>query len=244
MALPEIKGFLETTFTDWKGKVAAVVFLPRCNFRCPYCHNHRIVTAPHEVPSWPWDEVEARLRGLGGWVDGVCVTGGEPTLHPGLPELLERFRAMGLAVKLDTNGSRPEAVEEVVRAGLVDLVAVDVKAPLEPVPYRRNTGPGSDPDRVEATLEFLGAADLPLELRTTVHPRLLSRDEVCRLGADLGRRVRGRAAPVRWVLQRCRTDEVLDPELQNHPPLTPEAFRKWEEAARREFRVASEGLRP
>ncbi len=234
-SLPEIKGFLETSFTDWRGQVAAVVFLARCNFRCPYCHNHRIVTAPHEVPTWPWHEVEKRLVRLRGWVDGVCVTGGEPTIHPGLPALLERFRALGFRIKLDTNGSRPGVLAPLLEAGLVDQVALDVKAPLEPVPYRRNAGSGSDPEAVDASLRALERAAVPLEIRTTVHPALLSLEEVCRLGRDLGRRFQGRAAEVDWTLQRCRTDEVLDPQLRGAPPLSPEEFEVWERAARTAF---------
>jgi len=234
-SLPEIKGFLETSFTDWRGRVAAVVFLARCNFRCPYCHNHRIVTSPHEVPTWPWLEVKSRLSRLRGWVDGVCVTGGEPTLHPGLPALLERFRALGFRIKLDTNGSRPGVLASLLEAGLVDQVALDVKAPLEPVPYRRNAGSGSDPEIVAATLELLSPLSVPLELRTTVHPALLSREELCRLGKDLGRRFGGRPGQVRWILQRCRAEEVLDPGLRSAPLLSPEEFAVWEHAARAAF---------
>ncbi len=233
--LPEIKGFLETSFSDWPGRVAAVVFVPRCNYRCPYCHNHRLVTAPETVPTWPVDAVFEALGRLRGWVDGVCVTGGEPTLHPGLPGLLDRFKEAGWAVKLDTNGSRPDAVAALVGAALVDAVAVDVKAPLEPIPYRRNAGPGADPEPVARTLGLLAGSRLPVELRTTVHPDLLSRDELVRLAGDLGRRFRGRSAPVRYTPQRCRVDDPLDPELAGRSPLDPDAFDAWARAARAAF---------
>ncbi len=233
--LPEIKGFLETSFSDWPGRVAAVVFVPGCNYRCPYCHNHRLVTAPETVPTWPLDAVFEALGRLRGWVDGVCVTGGEPTGHPGLPELLRRFRADGWAVKLDTNGSRPDVVAGLVDAGLVDAVAVDVKAPLEPIPYRRNAGPGAAPGPVARTVDRLAAGNLPVELRTTVHPDLLSRDELVRLAGDLGRRCRGRAAPVRYTPQRCRVEDPLDPVLAGRPPLDPDAFEAWARAARAAF---------
>ncbi len=241
MTLPEIKGFLELSFTDWPGRMASVVFLPGCSFRCPYCHNHRLVTDPGSLASWPLGQVMARLERLDGWVDGVCVTGGEPTLHPGLPALLERIRSRGLEVKLDTNGSRPRVVEALLAQGLVDAVSLDVKAPLEPVPYRRNAGSGSAADAVGRTLESLLASSLPLELRTTVHPALLSLDELLRLARDLGRRAAGRSPRVRWTLQRCRTDQTLDPTLRALPALPPGTFRQWQEAAQQAFAEASQG---
>ncbi len=241
MTLPEIKGFLELSFSDWPGRVASVVFLPGCSFRCPYCHNHRLVTEPGSLASWPPREVFARLDRLDGWVDGVCVTGGEPTLHPGLAALLERFRSRGLGVKLDTNGSRPRVIEALLARGLVEEVSLDVKAPLEPVPYRRNAGSGSAAGAVGRTLEVLLDSPLPLELRTTVHPALLGLEELLRLARDLGRRTAGRSPRVRWTLQRCRTDETLDPALRDLPPLPPETFRRWQEAALQAFADASQG---
>ncbi len=236
--VPEVKGFLETSLTDWKGRIAAVVFLPRCTFRCPYCHNHRLVTRPEELATWPLDEVLGRLERLRAWVDGVCVTGGEPTLHPGLGAMLRRIRDRGWAVKLDTNGSRPGALGELLAAGLVDAVSLDVKAPLEPVPYRRNAGPGSDPGAVAESLGLLRDAPVELEVRTTVHPQLLSLEELVRLGAALGRRLRSRGSAARWTLQRCRVDETLDPGLRQHPPLSPGEFEAWRRRASRAFAAA------
>jgi pyruvate formate lyase activating enzyme len=232
-----IKGFLDSSFVDWPGKVAAVVFLPGCNFRCPYCHNHRLVLAPDDLETVPLAVVLARLEELRGWVDGVCVTGGEPTLHPGLKALLSVFRSRGLAVKLDTNGSRPEVIAELLAGGSVDAVAVDIKAPLELLPYRRNAGPGADPEAVRESLARLAVSGLPVEIRTTVHPALLSREEMLRAAAGAGRALaphRG-SAPVRYTLQRARNDETLDAALAASPPLDPEDFAGWAREADEAF---------
>ena len=140
MDLPTIKGFLETSFVDWPGQVAAVVFLPRCNFRCPYCHNHGLVLHPEGLQSWSLEGILDHLDGYRDWVDGVCVSGGEPTIHPGLPDLLGALRDSGWATKIDTNGARPDVVAGLLDAGLLDALALDLKAPLEPIPYRRNSG--------------------------------------------------------------------------------------------------------
>ncbi|GAB4256436.1 MAG: anaerobic ribonucleoside-triphosphate reductase activating protein [Deferrisomatales bacterium] len=220
--------------------MASVVFLPGCNFRCPYCHNHPLVLRPQEHGTWPLAEVLDRMDRLQGWVDGVCVTGGEPTGHRGLPLLLGTFKGRGWAVKLDTNGSDPGALRSLLRAELVDAVAVDVKAPLEPIPYRRNAGASADPEAVRQTLELLAATPLPLEARTTVHPALLSRQELCRLAGQVGR-ILGRrgGAAARWTAQRCHTADPLDPALRERGAQDPETFEQWAAEAQAAFR---EGL--
>lgn len=222
----EIKGFIETSFVDWPGKVASVVFLPGCNYRCPYCHNHRLVTGPGELLSWPFDYVRERLETLRDWVDGVCVTGGEPTLHPGIFSFLERFQAQGWAVKLDTNGSRPEVLRELLAKNLAAAVSMDVKAPLEDIPYRRNGGPGADPVRARESLKILAGWGGPVELRTTVHPALLSLEELKRLAAQLAELF---GKPPVWKLQRCRVEDTLDPAMGALGPVDAELLARWED---------------
>jgi pyruvate formate lyase activating enzyme len=220
----EIKGFLETSFVDWPGKVAAVVFLPGCNYRCPYCHNHRLLTEAAVFSTWPLDEVLGRLGELKRWVDGVCITGGEPTIHPGLPGLLEAFKGAGWAVKLDTNGSNPDMVRSILEKKLVTAVSLDVKAPLEPIAYRRNGGNGANPESVVETLKVLAGFDVPVELRTTVHPKLLSLDELLRLAAQTTA-ILGPGYPLK--LQACRIGETLDPALAETEPPELETIDAW-----------------
>lgn len=217
--------------------MASVVFLPGCNFRCPYCHNHELVVDPGRLETWPPDRVLAKLRELRGWVDGVCVSGGEATLHEGLPELLTTLRGEGFLTKLDTNGSRPRVVEGLLRAGLVDAVALDLKAPLESVPYRRNAGPGSDAAAVAQTLALLAGWEGQVEARTTVHPDLLSLDELCRVAAQAGRALAGRPR-ARFTPQRCRPEAALEPSLRARPALGPEEFDSWARAALKAFNGA------
>ncbi len=224
MAAIEIKGFLQTSFIDWPGKVASVVFLPGCNYRCPYCHNHLLVTDPQKLISFEMHQVLQQMETLRGWVDGVCVTGGEPTMNGGLVYLLEQFKKNNWEVKLDTNGSRPQVLENLIERELVSAFSVDVKAPLEPIPYRRNAGNGSDPELVRESLEIIAESGLPVELRTTVHPHLLSLSEVVRM-AEQTLEIFG---PGRnHKLQQCRVDDVLDPELKRHEPLDRETLDQW-----------------
>jgi pyruvate formate lyase activating enzyme len=210
-----IKGFLETSFLDWPGRLAAVLFLGGCNFRCPFCHNAELVLAPHAIPSVPLGAVLDRLRALRGWVDGVVVSGGEPTCSPRLAELLGRLKAAGYAVKLDTNGSRPEVLARLLARGLVAAVDMDVKGPFEAAAYARMAGVPVRVEEVRASVEILRAAGLPHRFRTTYVPGLLGHGDLARLRAGL-------PAGSPLVLQAFSPRRVLDPALAAVAPPPPE----------------------
>jgi pyruvate formate lyase activating enzyme len=125
----EIKGFIDVSLSDWDGRVSSVIFLPGCNFRCPFCYNTKLVLQPEAMPTITILQVEDYLEGNRKWIDGVVVTGGEPTLHKDLPDLCEKLKKMRLHVKVDTNGTSPEVIRKLVDKKLVDYVALDVKAP-------------------------------------------------------------------------------------------------------------------
>ncbi len=103
--LPQIKGFVQNTLIDWPGRIASIVFLPGCNFRCPFCHAAHLVVRPNELESIPFDSIRDYLRERREWIEGVIISGGEPTTSVGLPALVEVIDKMGFPVKLDTNGS-------------------------------------------------------------------------------------------------------------------------------------------
>ncbi|AOY60064.1 anaerobic ribonucleoside-triphosphate reductase activating protein [Desulfococcus multivorans] len=203
-----IGGLRKTSLIDYPGKVACVVFLSGCNFRCPYCHNPAMARgdAGAAVSSEAFFEL---LADRAGFLDGVVVSGGEPTLQADLPVLCARIKAMGYPVKLDTNGSRPEVLADLIRRGLVDYVAMDVKT--DPRGYAPLIHPDPDPRDLLSSIRTIMDAGLPYEFRTTcvkplVDPEIL--ETICRLihGADL------------YVLQQCREEEVLDPGFfQNGP---------------------------
>ena len=203
-----IKGFLETSFLDWPGRLAAVVFLGGCNFRCPFCHNAEIVLAPHLVPSIALDDVLARLRPLRGWVDGVVVSGGEPTLSPRLAELLGRIRTEGFEVKLDTNGSCPDVLARLIGRSLVQALDMDLKAPLEPALYAALAGVPVRLELIRASIDLIRLSGLPHRFRTTYVPGLLDHAAIGRLRA---------AAPdgSPHVLQGFNPGRVLDPALRS-----------------------------
>ena len=123
-----ICGFNKTTLLDYPGKVASTIFLGGCNFRCPFCQNGFLFVAPGEQPDYSQEELLTFLKKRKGILDGVCISGGEPTLSDGLEEFLGKIKELGYAVKLDTNGSRPKIVKHLAEAGLIDKVAMDIKA--------------------------------------------------------------------------------------------------------------------
>ncbi len=184
----KISGLQRLTLLDYPGRVACTVFLGGCNFRCPFCHNSQLL-GPDAETFMETEELLTFLKSRQGIWEGVCITGGEPTLQKDLPDLLRAIKEMGYAVKLDTNGYRPEVLKALVAEGLVDYVAMDVKN--SPERYALTCGlkssaccaealeaavtkqpVGFDLSRIEETLHFLiGGEAVDYELRTTVvHP--------------------------------------------------------------------------
>ena len=158
-------GLQKNSFIDYPGKLSCVLFVSGCNFRCPYCHNPELVTgrpcshAVSEASAWRFLDDRRDL------LDGVVVSGGEPTIHRDLPALCERIKAMGYPVKLDTNGSRPECLEALLGDGLVDYVAMDVKT--DPCLYPRYIAEDSDPAAVVRSIRVIMESGVPHEFRTT-----------------------------------------------------------------------------
>lgn len=161
----KIVGLQKLTLLDYPGQVACTVFLGGCNFRCPFCHNGQLLENAPAVMST--EELMAFLKDRKGILDGVCITGGEPTLNPQLPELMRQIKQLGYLVKLDTNGYRPNVLKALVGEGLVDYVAMDVKN--GPRCYGETVGISNiDLEKVEESIRYLMSGAVSYELRTTV----------------------------------------------------------------------------
>ena len=182
-----IKGLQKLTLLDFPEKMACTVFTFGCNFRCPFCHNASLVLSDRADGAIIFEEeFFSFLQKRRGILEGVCITGGEPTLQPDLPDFIRKIRAMGYAVKLDTNGYRPAVLKALVDEGLLDYVAMDVKNSLpcygETVGIRR-----FDPAPVEASIDFLMEGHVPFEFRTTLVKGLHTPECI----EAMGRRVAG-----------------------------------------------------
>ena len=193
-----ISGLQKMTLLDFPGKVACTVFLQGCNYRCPFCHNSELLGGcGEEVMSQ--EEFFAFLEKRKGLLDGVAVSGGEPTLYKGLETMLARIKEMGYAVKLDTNGSRPQVLKALVEKGLLDYVAMDVKN--GPAAYGQTVGLEKfDLTATEESLRFLLEEKVDYELRTTLVEPLHTRESVAQMGRWLASLVPGKK-PRRLFLQ-------------------------------------------
>jgi pyruvate formate lyase activating enzyme len=208
--------------------LASTVFLPRCNFRCPFCQNPDLVLHPERLETVPLSAIKEYIADREGWVEGVCVTGGEPCLHDDLPELCSALKAEGVGVKLDTNGSIPDMLERLLADGLVDYIAMDVKAPLEPGPYRIASGvDGPDVlEQVIRSIEIVKSSGLDHEFRTTVVPMMHGPAEI----GGIAEHLRGEKY---YVLQHFSPKETLDPRFSSLRPFTEEDMLSMLAQARR-----------
>jgi len=173
----EVKGFIGISLVDWDGKNSSVTFLPNCNFRCPFCYNTKLVLHSEQLPTVPLERIRKYLQKNTRWIDGVVITGGEPTLHEDLPMLCREIKKLGYLIKLDTNGTDPTMIRSLANDGLIDYVAMDVKAPLNEEKYARATGVSVATmaallPKIEESVQILLGGKVDYEFRTTLVPTI------------------------------------------------------------------------
>ncbi|MDY6793962.1 MAG: anaerobic ribonucleoside-triphosphate reductase activating protein [Actinomycetota bacterium] len=219
-----IKGLLRTSMLDWPGRICSVVFLGGCNFRCPYCHNPELVEIEDPLDVISWKTVRGYLWERRGWIDGVSVTGGEPTLHSDLKVLCREIKELGMKVKLDTNGSRPRALEELLEEGMLDSVAMDVKTTPDKYPdlVRREV----DKNDIRKSIELIVGCGLEQEFRCTVVPGLVDFNDLKQIAGT----VEGARS---LVLQQFRSDITLDPMYAGVKSFSDDTLRDWAECLSR-----------
>lgn len=205
----KICGFNKTTLLDYPGRVACTIFSGGCNFRCPFCQNGGLVVSPEDQPEYSREEILSFLKKRQGILDGVCVSGGEPTLSPSLGSLLQDIKNLGYSVKLDTNGSRPDILKSLAKDGLIDMIAMDIKT--SPGRYSVLTGiPHPDLNAIYESVDFLMSGTIDYEFRTTVVKELHSESDF----REIGKWLKGAEA---YYLQAYRdSEEVLQPGFSSY----------------------------
>ncbi|MGI5912380.1 MAG: anaerobic ribonucleoside-triphosphate reductase activating protein [Syntrophomonadaceae bacterium] len=177
-----LAGLIKQSLVDYPGEVAAVLFTRGCNLFCPFCHNHHLVvkTSHPQPESIPPQMVLEFLAKRHGFLDGVVITGGEPTINAELPHFIALIKQMGYLIKLDTNGTNPLMLQELLRQQLVDYVAMDIKAPLEYKKYLLAVGKLKTEDflNIKSSIILLKSATIKTEFRTTVVPYLHTSDDI------------------------------------------------------------------
>ncbi len=172
----KLGGMVKFTLIDFPGRPAAIVFTQGCNFRCRYCHNPELVYPHLFTEPFSEDEFFSFLARRQGTLDGVVVSGGEPTLHDDLPRFLLDIKSLGYKVKLDTNGSRPEMLKQLIQDKLVDFIAMDLKAPFDK--YALITGVDTNSAIIEQSIDLIRKSGLPHEFRTTYDKEVLSDEDI------------------------------------------------------------------
>ncbi len=203
--LRSIAGLLPVSMVDWEGKLASVLFMKGCNLRCPYCHNPELVRTA-ETAHLSWDEVISQLREKKGWVDGVVITGGEPAISPELPDIVKRIRAEDFGVKLDTNGTNPEVLTELLDESALDYVALDIKAPFDI--YDKVSKVSGMAEPVRRSVEAIISSGVDHEFRTTVVPGFFEPQALLEVARYLGE-----SGGRRYYIQQFNPDTVLDESL-------------------------------
>ena len=199
-------GLQRTTLVDYPGKIAATVFTVGCNFRCPYCHNPELVL-PNLIKSQPQvseKEVLEFLKSRQGLLEGLCITGGEPTLHSDLPDFIRKVKQLGFAVKLDSNGSFPQMLELLIQDNLIDYVAMDIKAPADK--YNLATGITVPIENIKKSVEVLKQGKVDYEFRTTLVPKILNKNDILEIVKWI------KPAP-KYFLQRFRGKKTLSKDF-------------------------------
>ena len=213
----QICGLNKVTLLDYPEHVAATIFLGHCQFRCPFCQNSGLVLHPEEEEGFSAEEVLAFLKKRSAVLEGVCITGGEPTLEPELEDFIREIKELGYKVKLDTNGYRPEILKDLVEKGLLDYVAMDIKSSLSD--YEKASGkPNICLDKIQESIDFLLKGTLPFEFRTTIVDELHSEKEI----REIGQWIKG--APAYFLQVYQDSDRVLEDWCSPPPREKLEAF--------------------
>jgi len=230
-----IAGLQRTTLIDYPGKLACVVFLAGCNFRCPWCYSSELVL-PLKIVKQPRiseKEFFDFLRERKGLLEGVVICGGEPTINKDLPQFIEKIKNLGYAVKLDTNGSNPKVLKDLVDTKLIDYVAMDIKLNLKfeirnlKLKYEDIMCEGVKIEDIQESVEFLkthstgsGPSGVDFEFRTTCVPGVHTKEDFLEIAKWIG------GPNIKYYLQNFRAEKTIDPEFEKVQPFKDEFLKE------------------
>jgi len=220
----KIGGIQKTTLIDYPGKLACTVFLSGCNFRCPWCYSRELVI-PDEIQKHPetsQKEVFDFLEKRKGLLEGVVICGGEPTINKNLPQFIKKIKDLGFSVKLDTNGSNPKMLKQLIDQELIDYVAMDVKVPKQE--YSKIFEAKISPEDIEKSINILKRGKVNYEFRTTVVPEVLEKEDIIKIAKWI-------KGANKYYLQKFRPQKTIDPKFQKVKPYSDNYIKKLKQAA-------------
>lgn len=213
----KVKGFQGVTLLDYPDRVASTIFLGGCNFRCPFCHNPELLdeSAKEIDDEWVFAEIGKRRN----FIEGICITGGEPLLFDEIVEFVTQLKQLsGKSIKIDTNGYNPELLKKVIDSGIVDYIAMDVKTSLKK--YFIAAGTPIDENRIKASIEILMNSGIEYEFRTTVVPEIVQSEDIREIGAVIN-------GAKKAALQQFRAQKTLNEEFGKLKPYKPEELIRF-----------------
>lgn len=226
-----IKGFLEETLIDWPGKIACEIFTAGCNFSCSYCHNHDLAKNNPNLREYSREEIFNYLKRMKDWIDGIVISGGEPTMNENIVEFIREIKRNipKTKIKLDTNGSFPENLETILKAELIDYIAMDIKASREK--YKLITQSNIDINKIEKSIELIrdyknnNQNSFDYEFRTTIVPDLLEEQDLL----EIGKWLKSMNANKNYVLQQFLPKNCLDSSLNNKKTYSKEQLEQFKQ---------------
>lgn len=217
----KIAGYLKTSLLDWPGKVSSVIWVVGCNFRCPFCHNRDLVLGNRDLSYLNQESLLADLKKRKKWIDGLVITGGEPTLQLDLADFCKQVKNLGLGVKLDTNGSQPEIIQHLIKEKLVDFIAMDLKNCFQE--YDRTVGIKVDSKKIKRSIKIILKSGLEYEFRTTVVPQIHNEESL----KQLAKQIRELAGETSWVWQNFVARNCLDKSFEKIKGYSKRRIESW-----------------
>lgn len=226
----EFKGLEKTSAIEWPGKMVSVVYTGGCNFRCPFCQNSELVLQPEKIPGISEEKVIDHLISQKKWLDGLIVTGGEPTIHPSLPNFAQRVKKKGFEFGVETNGSNPNMLKKLIKENLVDYITFDVKAPLVWDKYKKAIGIDKKElfEKIKESIEILKSSNVDHEYRTTIVPKLITEkdlEDIAKVLEENGK----------LYLQQYVPENTLDKEFENIEPYPKEKLKRIKNRLEEQF---------
>jgi pyruvate formate lyase activating enzyme len=213
----KIGGVQKLSLIDYPGKTSAVFFTVGCNMRCGYCHNPELVLPEQYIESIPEEEILLFLKTRVGKLQGIVISGGEPTVQPDLIEFIRKVKNLGFAIKLDSNGTNPEVLKQIFNKRLIDFIAMDIKGPLDK--YQTIVARPIDTETVQKSIAFIKQSGVDYEFRTTVVKSQITWDDFDKIGQLI------QGAP-RYALQKFRPGQTLKSQFSHEETYTDEEFEQ------------------
>ena len=211
--------------------------VPKCNFRCPFCQNHELIEHPDKLQTIPFEQIEKFIFKNKSFLDGICLTGGEPLVYSDLREFIIRLRELEMKIKLDTNGSYPEIIEKLIKNDIIDYIAMDIKAPFDKQVYELSSGVKVDINKIQKSIEIIMNSGIDYEFRSTVVPTLLDIDGVVNICQVIN-------GARKYVLQQFVPENALAQEFRKVRPYSNDKINEMVSESKKYInKVTSRGLK-